>query len=83
VCRDTRVPGCASDCFTLFVGDVISGLSISKTLCQSEVNNVAQPIFIALTHEEVVGFDVSVKKVGRMQSLHPRDELVCEHASGL
>ena len=58
-------------------------LGVSVFLGQSEINHVDLVPSLSNAHEEVVGFDVSVDKVSRVNVFDSRNELVGEEEDGL
>lgn len=59
--------------FVFLVGDVLVRSCVPVLLGQSEVDGVDEIALLAETHEEVVGFDVSVDEVLRVDVLDSTD----------
>ena len=58
-------------------------LGITILFGETEIDHVDLVAALADTHEEVVGLDVSVNKVARVDVLDSRDELVGKEENGL
>ena len=52
---------------------------ISESLGQSKINNVNVVLLLANSNQEVVGLDISVQEVSRMDKLNSLKHLVCQH----
>lgn len=59
------------------------GFGVSVFLRETEIDNVDLVPSLTDTHEEVVGFDVTVNKVSRVDILDTGDKLVGEKEDGL
>ena len=59
--------------FVFLVGDVLVRSCVPVLLGESKVDGVDEVALLAETHEEVVGFDVSVDEVLRMDVLDATD----------
>jgi hypothetical protein len=62
----------------LSVGDVEVGLGISVLLGETEINHVDLVASLANAHQKVVGFDISVDEVSRVDVFDSGNELVGE-----
>lgn len=57
---DTGISSGPSEIFTIPVRNMLPCLRISKSLCQSEINNVNIMLLLANSYKEIVRFDISV-----------------------
>jgi hypothetical protein len=51
-------------------------LWVSVLFGETEINHIDLVASLSDTHEEIVGFDISVDKVSRMDVLDTRDKLI-------
>lgn len=58
-------------------------LGVSVLLGQTEIDHIDLIASFANTHEEIVGLDISVNKVSRVNVLDSRDELIGEEKDSL
>lgn len=72
MCIDTRIPRSASQGFPIFVRNMLTGSGITKSFRQTEVDDVNEVGLLSQSYKEVIGFDVSVYDVSRMEILDPR-----------
>lgn len=70
---DTRVPRSSSQVLVLAVRDVEVRLGVTVLLGESKVDDIDLVAPLADTHEEVVGLDVAVDEVARVDVLDSRD----------
>jgi hypothetical protein len=63
------IPGGSSKVLAVTVGNVLACLGVSEALCQTEIDYVDVVLFFADTNQEVVGLDISVKEVARVDEL--------------
>jgi hypothetical protein len=70
---DGRITGGTGQVLVLAVGDVQVGLGITIFLGQTEVDDVHLISTLANAHQEVVGLDVTVDEVARVDILDTRD----------
>jgi len=80
---DRGVPGGTSQVLVLPVGDMQVCLGVSVLLGETEINHIDLIASFADTHEEIVGLDISVDKVSRVNVFDSRDELVGEEKDSL
>lgn len=62
---ERRVSRCAREVFAFFPGNVLAGLGISKSFCETKVNQVNVRRFL-VPNEKIVWLDVSVQIVARL-----------------
>lgn len=79
---DRRVSRRTRQVLVLPIRNVQVRLGITVFLGETEVNHVDLVAALADTHEEIVGLDVAVDKVARVNVFDTRDELVCEQEDG-
>lgn len=70
---DTGVPGGSSQILVLPVRNVQVCLGVAILLSESEINHVDLVASLSDTHEEIVGLDVPVNEVSRMNVLDTGD----------
>jgi hypothetical protein len=70
---DRRITGGTGQVLVLAVGNVQVGLGITIFLGQTEVDDVHLISTLANAHQEVVGLDVTVDEVARVDILDTRD----------
>jgi hypothetical protein len=70
---DRSVTSSSSQVLVLAVRDVKVSLGITVLLCETEIDNVDLVSTFTDTHEEVVGFDISVNEVSRVNVFDSRD----------
>ena len=75
---DGRVPSGTGQILVLSVRDMKMRLRVSIFLGQSEINDIDLVSSFSYAHEEIVGFDVSMNKVSRVDVFDSRNELVGE-----
>ena len=63
---DGGVAGCTSEILVLTVGDVKVGLGVAELLSETEIDNVDLVATLADAHQEIVGLDVTVDEVARV-----------------
>jgi hypothetical protein len=80
---DRSVPSGTSQVLVLPVGDMQVSLGVSVLLGQTEINDIDLIASFPNAHEEIVGFDISVDKVSRVNVFDSRDELVGEEKDSL
>lgn len=80
---DTRVPCGTGEVLVLTVGDVEVSLGVTVLLGETKVDDIDLVAALTDTHEEVVGFDITVDEGLGMDVLDARDELVGEEEDGL
>jgi hypothetical protein len=80
---DTRVSRRTRQVLVLPVRDVQVGLGVTVLLGEPKVDDIDLVAPLADTHEEVVGLDVPVEEVARVNVLGTRDELVGEEKDRL
>ena len=67
---DGSVASSAGQVLVLSVGDVKMCLRVTVLLGETEVDDIDLVSALADTHEEVVGFDIAVNKIARMDVFH-------------
>jgi hypothetical protein len=75
---DRSVPGGTSQVLILSVWDMKVCLGVSVLLGKTEINHIDLVSTPADSHEEIVGLDISVNKVSRVDVFDSGDELVGE-----
>lgn len=70
---DRSVTSCSSQVLVLAVWDVQVGLGIAILLGKTEIDDVDLIATLSNTHEEVVGFDVTMDEVARVDVLDTGD----------
>ena len=70
---DGSVSSCAGQVLVLAIRDVKVSLGVSVLFGKSEIDNIDLISSLANAHEEIVGLDVSVDKVSRVDILDSRD----------
>ena len=82
---DRRIPRRPCQLLVVPVRDVLAGLRLPVTLRETEVYDVDDVLrfFLSEAHQEVVGFDVSVEEVVRVQEFDALQDLIREHQHGL
>lgn len=80
---DRSVPSGTSQVLVLPVWNVKMSLGVSVLLGQTEIDHIDLIASFANTHEEIVGLDISVNKVSRVNVLDSRDELIGEEKDSL
>jgi len=80
---DRSVPSGTSQVLVLPVGDMQVSLGVSVLLGETEINDIDLIASLSNTHEEIVGLDISVDKVSRVNVFDSRDELVGEEKDSL
>ena len=70
---DGSVSSCAGQVLVLAIRDVKVSLGVSVLFGKSEIDNIDLISSLANAHEEIVGLDVSVDKISRMDVLDSRD----------
>jgi len=80
---DRSVASGTSQVLVLAVRDVQVGLWVAEFLCETKVNNVDLVATFANAHQEVVGLDVTMNEVARVDILNARDQLVSEQEHSL
>jgi hypothetical protein len=80
---DRSVPSSTSQVLVLPVGDMQMSLGVSVLLGETEINDIDLIASFPNAHEEIVGLDISVDKVSRVNVFDSRDELVGEEKDSL
>jgi len=80
---DRSVPRRSSQVLVLPVRDVKVSLRVTELLGQSEVDDVDLVATFADAHQEIVGLDVTMNEVARVDVFNARDQLVCKQQNGL
>jgi hypothetical protein len=80
---DRSVPSGTSQVLVLPVGDMQVSLGVSVLFGETEINDINLIASFPNTHEEIVGLDISVDKVSRVNVFDSRDELVGEEKDSL
>lgn len=80
---DRGVTGSSGEVLVLTVGDVQVRLGVTVLLGETKVDHVDLVSALADAHQEVVGLDVTVNEVARVNVLDARDQLVGEKENGL
>ena len=75
VCVDRGVARRACEVLVLAVGDVLMGARIAELLGKAEVDDVDQVALFGQTHQKVVGLDVAMYEVLRVNELDAADLL--------
>jgi|SRR5712671_2908212 len=70
---DRRISGSSGQILVLAIGDMKMGLGIPVLLRKTKVNDIDLIAALANTHEEVVGFDVTMDEIAGMDVLDTRD----------
>lgn len=60
----------AREVLAVTVGDVLAGLGIAEPLGESKINNVYVMLLLANTNQEVVGLDITMQEMTRMNELN-------------
>ena len=79
---DRGVPGSTSQVLVLSVWNMEVCLGVSVFLGKTEINHIDLVSTLADTHEEIVGLDISVDKVSRVNVFDSRNELVGKEEDG-
>lgn len=80
---DTRVSRRTRQILVLPVRNVQVGLGVAVLLGETEINHVDLVTALADTHQEIVGLDVAVNKVARVDVFNTRDKLIGEEENSL
>jgi len=80
---DRSVPSGTSQVLVLPVWNVEMSLGVSVLLGETEINDIDLIASLSDTHEEIVGLDISVNKVSRVNVLDSRNELIGEEKDSL
>jgi hypothetical protein len=80
---DRSVPSGTSQVLVLPVGDMQVSLGVSVLFSETEINDIDLIASFPNAHEEIVGLDISVDKVSRVNVFDSRDELVGEEKDSL
>ena len=80
---DGSVPSSTSQVLVLPVWNVEMSLGVSVLLGETEINDIDLVTSLSDTHEEIVGLDISVNKVSRVNVLDSRNELIGEEKDSL
>mmetsp|Transcript_103033 Transcript_103033/g.272266 ORF Transcript_103033/g.272266 Transcript_103033/m.272266 type:complete len:220 (+) Transcript_103033:685-1344(+) len=83
MCVHTRVPGSACQTLAFTVWYVLLGLRVPVLFGQPEVDNVHLIGLLPQANEEVVGLDIAVDEILRMDVLNTVDHLVGQHEDRL
>lgn len=67
---DWGIPGGSSQVLAIAVWNVLACLGVSEALGKTEVDYVDVVLLFADTNQEVIGFDISVKEVARVDKLN-------------
>ena len=70
---DGRVSRCAGEVLVLPIWDVQVGLRVPKLLREAEIDDVDLVSTLSNTHQEVIGLDITVNEVARMDVLDAGD----------
>ena len=62
---------------------MLACLRIPKPLRQTKIDHVYVMLLFANTNKEVVGLNISMEKMTRMNKLDSLQHLICEHENGL
>lgn len=69
-----RGVACGSrEALAVAIRDVLMGLRVLKSLCQAEVNHVYRGRMIAQPDEEIVGLDIPVDEMARVDVFDARN----------
>ena len=81
------VNGCvaSSTCEVLVlpVRNVQVSLRVAELLGKTEIDDVNLIATLSDAHKEIIGFDITVNEVARMDVFNARDKLICEQKNGL
>ena len=80
---DGSVPSSTSQVLVLPVRNMQVSLGVSVFLGETEINHIDLIASFADTHEEIVGLDISVDKVSRVNVFDSRNELIGEKKDSL
>jgi hypothetical protein len=80
---DTRVSRRTRQILVLPVRNVQVSLGVAVLLGETEINHVDLVAALADAHQEIVGLDVAVNKVARVDVFNARDELIGEEENSL
>ena len=70
---DGGITSSTSQVLVLPVGDVQMGLGVTEFLCETKIDNVNLVTAFADAHQEIVGFDIAVNEITRVDVLDARD----------
>ena len=66
----------SSQILAIAVRDMLASLRVAEPLGQSEVNNVYVVLLLANADEEIVGLDITMEEVPRMDKLDSLEHLI-------
>lgn len=66
---DWSIPGGSGQVLAIAVRNVLTCLGVSEALGETEVDYVDVVLLFADANQEIIGLDISVKKVARMHKL--------------
>ena len=61
---------------------MLACLGVSEPFCQTKINHIDVVLLLSNSNQEIVRFDVSMKKVAGMDKLNSLEHLVGEHEDG-
>ena len=58
---------------------MLACLGVSEPFCQTKINHIDVVLLLSNSNQEIVRFDVSMKKVAGMDKLNSLKHLICQH----
>ena len=83
MCINRSVSGRTSQILVFPVGDVQVSSGISVLLGKAKINHIHLRASSSNSHQEVVGFDITVDEASGVDVLNTADQLVCKQKNGL
>lgn len=80
---ERSVAGSAGEALSLSVGNVFSGSGISVAFGKTEVDDVDEMLALPEANYEVIGFDIAMEEIARMDEFDAREHLVGKHEDSL
>ena len=82
MCVQRCVPRSSGEVLPFFPWNVLTSFGISESLREAEVDQVNIRRFL-VTNEEIIGLDVSVQIIARLNMFDSLEALDCNHADSL